>query len=179
MSERLKGRHPTQPGPQPVKNPRYAPNQVQTEIQGGGAPPGENGVDAIATTAGKYKKNLKATIGSRWTFFVYDPKYASMVSAGQTTLSVAMNQVGTTWGLIRAEQQRLVVERHRSELAERNQDHELAQPLSGFLFSHKFSDAFRDWYLLPMAAAVWSVPLSAVRILTGHHSPSKMVSVEV
>jgi predicted NAD/FAD-binding protein len=45
-----------------------------------------------------------------------------------------------------------------TELAARNQDHELAQPLSGFLFSHKFSDAFRDWYLLPMLGCIWSCP---------------------
>jgi predicted NAD/FAD-binding protein len=45
-----------------------------------------------------------------------------------------------------------------TELAERNQDHELAQPLSGFLFSHKFGDAFRDWYLLPMLGCIWSCP---------------------
>lgn len=45
-----------------------------------------------------------------------------------------------------------------TELAERNQDHELAQPLSGFLLSHKFSDAFRDWYLLPMLGCIWSCP---------------------
>jgi predicted NAD/FAD-binding protein len=45
-----------------------------------------------------------------------------------------------------------------TELAERNQDHELAQPLSGFLISHKFSDAFRDWYLLPMLGCIWSCP---------------------
>jgi predicted NAD/FAD-binding protein len=43
-------------------------------------------------------------------------------------------------------------------LAERNQDHELAQPLSGFLYSHQFSDAFRDWYLLPMLGCIWSCP---------------------
>ena len=45
-----------------------------------------------------------------------------------------------------------------TELAKRNQDHELAQPLSGFLFSHKFGDAFRDWYLLPMLGCIWSCP---------------------
>jgi predicted NAD/FAD-binding protein len=45
-----------------------------------------------------------------------------------------------------------------TELADRNQDHELAQPLSGFLISHKFSDAFRDWYLLPMLGCIWSCP---------------------
>ena len=43
-------------------------------------------------------------------------------------------------------------------LAERNQDHELGQPLSGFLYSHQFSDAFRDWYLLPMLGCIWSCP---------------------
>ncbi len=45
-----------------------------------------------------------------------------------------------------------------TELAERNQDDELAQPLSRFLFSHKFSDVFRDWYLLPMLGCIWSCP---------------------
>jgi len=45
-----------------------------------------------------------------------------------------------------------------TELAERNQDEELAQPLSGFLFSHKFSAEFRDWYLLPMLGCIWSCP---------------------
>ena len=45
-----------------------------------------------------------------------------------------------------------------TELAERNQDHELGQPLSGFLYSNQFSDAFRDWYLLPMLGCIWSCP---------------------
>ena len=45
-----------------------------------------------------------------------------------------------------------------TDLAQRNQDHELAQPLSGFLYSHQFSDAFRDWYLLPMLGCIWSCP---------------------
>jgi predicted NAD/FAD-binding protein len=45
-----------------------------------------------------------------------------------------------------------------TELAERNQDHELAQPLHAFLQVHQFSDAFRDWYLLPMLGCIWSCP---------------------
>jgi eukaryotic-like serine/threonine-protein kinase len=36
-------------------------------------------------------------------------------------LALVAGVIGTTWGLIRAEQQRLVVERQRNELAERNQ----------------------------------------------------------
>jgi uncharacterized protein len=31
-----------------------------------------------------------------------------------------------------------------------------------YLDDREFSPAFRDWYLLPMAAAIWSVPLAAV-----------------
>jgi uncharacterized protein len=45
-----------------------------------------------------------------------------------------------------------------SELAERNQDHELAQPLRDFLQAHGFGDSFRDWYLLPMLGCIWSCP---------------------
>jgi len=43
-------------------------------------------------------------------------------------------------------------------LAERNQDHELAQPLRAFLQSHAFGDTFRDWYFLPMLGCIWSCP---------------------
>ncbi|MFM7001400.1 MAG: NAD(P)/FAD-dependent oxidoreductase [Limnohabitans sp.] len=45
-----------------------------------------------------------------------------------------------------------------SALAERNQDHELAQPLRDFLQAHGFGTAFRDWYLLPMLGCIWSCP---------------------
>ena len=45
-----------------------------------------------------------------------------------------------------------------TELAERNIDHELAQPLQDFLRMHGFGDTFRDWYLLPMLGCIWSCP---------------------
>jgi predicted NAD/FAD-binding protein len=45
-----------------------------------------------------------------------------------------------------------------TELAERQIDHELAQPLQDFLRTHAFGDAFRDWYLLPMLGCIWSCP---------------------
>jgi len=45
-----------------------------------------------------------------------------------------------------------------TELAERNIDHELAQPLQDFLHTHRFCDTFRDWYLLPMLGCIWSCP---------------------
>jgi predicted NAD/FAD-binding protein len=34
----------------------------------------------------------------------------------------------------------------------------LAQPLEDFLAQHQFGDAFRDGYLLPMIACIWSCP---------------------
>ena len=40
--------------------------------------------------------------------------------------------------------------------AQREQD--LQQPLVEFLRTHKFSDAFRDWYFLPMLGCIWSCP---------------------
>jgi uncharacterized protein len=34
----------------------------------------------------------------------------------------------------------------------------LMQPLGDFLHSHRFSNEFRDWYLLPMLGCIWSCP---------------------
>ena len=34
----------------------------------------------------------------------------------------------------------------------------LQQPLGEFLREHRFSDAFRDWYFLPMMGCIWSCP---------------------
>jgi predicted NAD/FAD-binding protein len=38
----------------------------------------------------------------------------------------------------------------------------LAMPLGEFLARHGYSDAFRDGYLLPMAAAIWSCPMTTM-----------------
>lgn len=45
-------------------------------------------------------------------------------------------------------------------LAEREQGPggTLDQPLGDFLDAHRFSAAFRDWYLLPMLGSIWSCP---------------------
>ena len=87
-------RLPSQTRPQPIKDPGYAPQQVQTKIDGGAAPPGENGVDAVATAAGKYKKNIHSTVGSRWTYFVRDPKFGSLFAVGQTTVHYTLDARG-------------------------------------------------------------------------------------
>ena len=43
-------------------------------------------------------------------------------------------------------------------IAERNAESELAQPIGEFLAAHRFGDAFRDWYFLPMIGCIWSCP---------------------
>ncbi|MCV2360616.1 FAD-dependent oxidoreductase [Paucibacter sp. TC2R-5] len=45
-----------------------------------------------------------------------------------------------------------------TELAEQGREAALAQPIGDFLQQHGFSQAFRNWYLLPMVACIWSCP---------------------
>lgn len=45
-----------------------------------------------------------------------------------------------------------------TRLARHHDNAALLQPLSDFLRQHRFSDEFRDWYLLPMLGCIWSCP---------------------
>lgn len=45
-----------------------------------------------------------------------------------------------------------------THLAQRGADAALMRPLADFLHQERFSDAFRDWYLLPMLGCIWSCP---------------------
>ena len=45
-----------------------------------------------------------------------------------------------------------------TRLAVEGQDRELTEPLQGFLDRHRFGQAFRDWYFLPMLGCIWSCP---------------------
>jgi predicted NAD/FAD-binding protein len=45
-----------------------------------------------------------------------------------------------------------------TRLAQQGQEAQLQQPVGEFLREHRFSEAFRDWYLLPMVACIWSCP---------------------
>jgi len=45
-----------------------------------------------------------------------------------------------------------------TELAQRNADGELVQPIGDFLAQHRFSREFRHWYFLPMIGSIWSCP---------------------
>ena len=48
--------------------------------------------------------------------------------------------------------------RSTTAIAERNEDDALQQSFGDFLVDQGFSDAFRDWYLLPMLGCIWSCP---------------------
>ena len=48
--------------------------------------------------------------------------------------------------------------RTTTAIAERNEEGALQQPIGDFLVEQRFSDAFRDWYLLPMLGCIWSCP---------------------
>jgi predicted NAD/FAD-binding protein len=45
-----------------------------------------------------------------------------------------------------------------TRLAEAGKDAEMAEPLQDFLDKHRFGQAFRDWYFLPMLGCIWSCP---------------------
>jgi predicted NAD/FAD-binding protein len=45
-----------------------------------------------------------------------------------------------------------------TDIAQRNAEGELMQPLSAFLDQHQLSAEFRNWYFLPMLGCIWSCP---------------------
>ncbi|OYT92191.1 MAG: NAD/FAD-binding protein [Burkholderiales bacterium PBB3] len=45
-----------------------------------------------------------------------------------------------------------------TDIALRNAEGELMQPLAAFLDQHQLSTEFRDWYFLPMLGCIWSCP---------------------
>ena len=45
-----------------------------------------------------------------------------------------------------------------TRIAKEQREKEMQQPLSDFLQMHRFSEAFRDWYFLPMMGCIWSCP---------------------
>jgi len=47
-------------------------------------------------------------------------------------------------------------------IAQAGREEELAEPLGDFLARHRFGDALRDWYVLPMLGCIWSCPTDQV-----------------
>ena len=80
--------------PQPVKDPGYTQHMEQRKIEGGNAPLGESGVDAVATVRGRYVKGVNQAIGSRWTHYVHDAKNGSLIAPGSVTLRFTLSAKG-------------------------------------------------------------------------------------
>ena len=45
-----------------------------------------------------------------------------------------------------------------TDVAQRQAENELDEPIGDFLRRHRFSTEFRDWYFLPMIGCIWSCP---------------------
>jgi uncharacterized protein len=77
-----------------------------------------------------------------------------------SSLSTVFAQRRNLWSprFLRMLREVLRFNRLATGLAESAQDAELAQPLAQFLAQHGFSQAFRDWYFLPMLGCIWSCP---------------------
>jgi outer membrane biosynthesis protein TonB len=82
------------PQPTPVQSPGFAAHMEKRKVEGGAAPEGDNGVDAIATDRGRYVKALNQAVGSRWTYYVRDARQASLITAGSVTMRFAVNSKG-------------------------------------------------------------------------------------
>lgn len=61
----------------------------------------------------------------------------------------------TFWGMLA---DLLRFNRLCTALAARGEEAALAEPIGAFLDRHRFGRGFRDWYLLPMVACIWSCP---------------------
>jgi len=97
-------------------------------------------------------------------------------AASDMSFSVQVRQAGLEWSgsslntvfaqrhnLLRPRFLRMLADivrfnRLATGIAERQAESELAQPIADFLAEHRFSDSFRDWYLLPMLGCIWSCP---------------------
>jgi len=79
------------PTPVPAKEVASAMQKEQRKIEGGG-PAGENGVDAVATVRGKYKRMMYLIASSRWRPLVTSRE--DVLAKGQVSISYALDAQG-------------------------------------------------------------------------------------
>jgi outer membrane biosynthesis protein TonB len=82
---------PPKPTPVPEKDPASALHKEQRKIEGSG-PAGENGVDAIATERGKYKRMMNLIVNSRWEPAV--KSHQDMIAVGTVSIRFAIDSTG-------------------------------------------------------------------------------------
>lgn len=82
--------------PKPVRNPGYASLMRRTKIIGANQPPGEDGVDAVATPLGRYKKAVSSAVGSRWNYYIQHRM--SLLQTGKITVVFTIDARGKLRG---------------------------------------------------------------------------------
>lgn len=78
--------------PRPVPNPGYSPQMRRTKVNGAAMPEGEDGVDAVATPLGRYKKAVSAAVGSRWNYYIQ--QRMSLLQTGKVTVIFTLDARG-------------------------------------------------------------------------------------
>jgi hypothetical protein len=91
----------TTPAPQPQmrRESGYQPEQEMNRIEGNITNFGKKSVDAMATPMAKYRKQVNDAIGSRWYYYVRDPKHMQVISAGSAKVSFFIDAEGQVGGI--------------------------------------------------------------------------------
>jgi len=82
--------------PKPIANPGYAPQMRRTKVSGSNLPPGEDGVDSVATPLGRYKKAVSSAVGSRWNYYIQ--QRMSLLQTGKVTAIFTIDANGKLRG---------------------------------------------------------------------------------
>jgi TonB family protein len=80
------------PMPGPSFKQRYQESLKKARIEGSISNRGRAGVDAIATPLGRYQAQMKAALGSRWSYYVNDRM--SLITPGSARISFAIDAQG-------------------------------------------------------------------------------------
>jgi TonB family protein len=83
---------PPAPKPQPRRESGYQPEQLQNQIESSITNRGNSGVDSIGTPMGRYRKQVRDAIGSRWHYYV-DEKL-SLFRFGTVRISFSIDTQG-------------------------------------------------------------------------------------
>nr|WP_316641616.1 FAD-dependent oxidoreductase [uncultured Roseateles sp.] len=98
------------------------------------------------------------TVASEMSFSVQHPAAALEWSGSDLNSVFAQRRNLVRPGFWRMLADLLRFNRLCTELATAGEEASLAQPIADFLREHRFSAEFREWYLLPMVACIWSCP---------------------
>ncbi|TDP72866.1 NAD(P)/FAD-dependent oxidoreductase [Roseateles toxinivorans] len=98
------------------------------------------------------------TVASEMSFSVQHPAAALEWSGSDLNSVFAQRRNLVRPGFWRMLADLLRFNRLCTELAVGNEEARLAQPIADFLREQRFGAEFREWYLLPMVACIWSCP---------------------